>query len=89
MKTQIAKSIFLANLAIMKKVLDLIAFKVDKNSEDYKYYKKEIMDSFYTKLKKLFSTLETEKVIKKCSCGTNLRKGYRSCDCGGSGWINA
>lgn len=88
MKIQIAKMIFLANLSIMKKVLDLAGFKIDKRTNDYKYFKKEIMDYFYNGLKKLFETLEQEKIIKKCPCNASLRQGYKDCDCGGSGFIN-
>lgn len=88
MKIQIARVIYLGQLSIMKKLLDLMEFKMDKRTNDYKYTKSQIMDYFYEGLKKLFSKLEEEKIIEKCSCGTNLRKGYRKCKCGGSGWIN-
>jgi len=40
-KIQIAKQIFLSSLGTMKSTLDLIAFKVDKKSEIYVFYKKE------------------------------------------------
>lgn len=86
-KIQIAKIIFLNNLEIMKKILDLIAFKVDKKSDDYKYYKREIMNNFYQKLGKLFKQLSDNKIIEKCPCGHSLRKGYSDCSfCGGSGY---
>lgn len=85
---QLAKAIYLKELSVMKKVLDLIAFKFDNRTNEYKYMKKQIMDYTYEGLKKLFSQLESEKVIKKCSCGTNVRKGYKNCLCGGSGYIN-
>jgi len=88
-KIQIARAIFLGQLAIMKKILDLISFKFDQRTSDYKYMKKQVMDYTYEGLKKLFKQLETEKIIKKCSCGTSLRKGYKNCKCGGSGYINA
>lgn len=89
MKIQIAKIVFLANLTIMKKVLDLGEFKLGKKTEDFKYYKKEIMDYFYKGLKKLFKQLFDSKIIKKCSCKANLRKGYSNCEsCGGSGFCN-
>ncbi|GAG62090.1 unnamed protein product [marine sediment metagenome] len=86
---QIARNVFLMNLNIMKKILDLIAFKTDKKSDDYKYYKQEIMEATYSNLKKLFRKLEEEKISEKCSCGANFRKGYKSCNlCGGSGFCN-
>jgi len=88
MINQIAKAIYHKELAIMKKILDLMAFKFDQRTNEYKYMKKQVMDYTYEGLKKLFSQLETDKLIKKCSCGTNVRKGYKPCTCGGSGYIN-
>jgi len=89
MKLQIAKVIFLTSLSIMKKSLDLIAFKVDKKSTDYKYYKKEIMNFTYNGLKKLFSQLSEDKIIMPCQCKARIRKGYSDCSkCGGSGFKN-
>jgi hypothetical protein len=46
------------------------------------------MDFTYKSLKKLFKSLEEEKIIKKCECKHSLRKGYSDCSCGGSGYIN-
>jgi len=89
MKFQIAKIIFLMNLSIMKKILDLIAFRTDKKSETYKYYKQQIMDFFYETMKKMFKTLSEEKIIIRCECKSNLRQGYKECPaCGGSGYKN-
>jgi len=89
MKLQIAKIIFHSALAIMKKILNLVAFKVGRNSEDYKFYKKEIMDYFYNGLKDLFKDLCEKKLIERCHCKANLRNGYKPCEkCGGSGFKN-
>ena len=77
MKIQISRSIYLEQLSVMKKLLDLMAFKMDRRTKDYEYIKSQIMDYFYNGLKKLFIKLEQEQIIKKCSCGTNPRKGYR------------
>ena len=89
MKLQIAKTVFLLSLDIMKKILDLIAFKVNRKSEDYQFYRKEIMNYTYKSLKKLFRQLSDEKVIEKCECKHSLRKGYSDCSkCGGSGYKN-
>ena len=88
MKIQVAKKIYLEQLAVMKKLLDLMAFKLDQRTSDFKYMKSQIMDYFYNGLKKLFKELENEGIITKCSCGTNVRKGYKRCKCGGSGFIN-
>jgi hypothetical protein len=73
----------------MKNVLDLIAFKYDKKSDDYKFFKKQIMSYFYDNLRKLFKQLIDLKMIEKCSCNANLRNGYSECPhCGGSGYKN-
>lgn len=89
MKIQIAKLIFLSNLAIMKKILDLGKFKLGKDADDYKYFKKQTMDYFYKGLKELFKELDSYKIITRCECKANLRKGYSKCPlCGGSGYKN-
>lgn len=88
MKIQIARSIYLEQLTIMKKLLDLMAFKMDKRTKDFEYTKSQIMDYTYEGLNKLFKKLEEEKLIEKCSCKTNVRKGYKKCLCGGSGFVN-
>ncbi|KKN22914.1 hypothetical protein LCGC14_0910240 [marine sediment metagenome] len=88
MKIQIASEIFLEQLNTMKKILDLIAFKTDKKSDIYKYYKQEIMNYFYNSMKRVFKTLEKNKIIKQCSKKCSLRKGYSNCKCNGSGYIN-
>lgn len=81
------KNIFLTILSIMKKILDLGEFKLDEKS--YKYFKKEVMDIVYNALKKLFKTLESEKIIERCECKAKLRQGYTDCPkCGGSGYVN-
>ncbi len=85
---QIASQIYLANMEIMKGVLDLIAFKTGSKSTDYKYYKKEIMNSFYRKLNKLFKQLSEENLIVKCPNKCKIRQGFQKCTCSGSGWID-
>ena len=88
MKIQITRSIYLGQLAVMKKLLDLMEFKMDKRTKDFGYIKSQIMDYTYEGLNKLFKKLEVDKIITKCSCGTNVRKGYKKCLCGGSGFVN-
>lgn len=85
---QIARQIYLKSLDTMKRTLDLVAFKFDCRTKEYKYFRSQIMDFTYGNLNKIFKYLEDSKIIKKCSCGTNLRKGYKNCDCGGSGYCN-
>jgi len=88
-KIQIARTIYLDILDTMKKVLDLIGFKLDKRTKDFSYAKSQVMDYFYNNLKKLFEKLKQEGIIEKSNCGHSLRNGYKSCLCGGSGYINA
>ncbi len=88
MKIQIAKLIFLEQLAIMKKLLDLLSYKYGKKSDEFLYMKKEIMNYIYQGMKRLFKKLEEEKIIAKCPKHTSLRKGFKECDCGGSSYIN-
>lgn len=89
MKIHLPKEIYLSALAVMKKILDLLAFKFDKKSDEYLYLRKEIMDFTYNSLKKLFTKLETTKIIKRCPKQCSLRQGYTNCEfCNGSGYIN-
>ena len=85
---QIAREIYQKALDTMKKTLDLIEFKFDKRTKEFKYFKSQLMDTTYENLRKLFKTLADAKIIEKCPCGTNVRKGFKRCDCGGSGYIN-
>lgn len=87
MKIELAKLIFHTNLTVMKKVLDLAEFKLGKGSDEYKYFKSQIMDYFYINLSNLFKTLLDAKLLFKCECGASIRKGYSDCpQCGGSGF---
>lgn len=86
---QIAKKIFLNNLEIMKKVLDLGEFKFGKNTQGYKFYKSQVMKYFYSGLKNLFESMKNEKILKICDCQANLKQGYSLCkSCQGSGYRN-
>jgi hypothetical protein len=73
MKVQLAKEIFHKNLSIMKKVLDLGEFKLGKKSDEYKYFKKQVMDFTYKSLQKLFKHFADEKIIVKCNCKSKFR----------------
>ena len=88
MNLQISAIIYLKAMNAMKKTLDLIAFKMDGRTNDFKYAKEEIMNYFYNNLKDMFKELEKADIIEKCPCGTTLRHGYKKCDCRGSGYIN-
>ena len=88
-KTYLCKEIFLLNLDIMKKNLDLVEFKLGKDTKDFKFCKKEIMNFTYNSLKKFFEELVKKEVITKCECKANLRQGYSNCKfCGGCGYID-
>jgi len=89
MKLQIPREIYLKSMDTMKKNLDLIGFKFDSKSQDFKYFKSQIMENTYTNLRNLFKFFADKGLIKKCQCGTNLRKGFKKCLCGGSGYINS
>ena len=88
MTLRIAKLMFLNTLSTMKQILDLGEYKMGKNSSEFCYYKKKVMDYTFESLKKTFKTLEENKIIKKCPNKCNLRQGYKDCLCGGSGYIN-
>lgn len=89
-KIQIAKKIFLTDLSTMKSILDLAQYKLGKDSDDYKYFKKQTMKLFYDNLEQLFDSLAQENIIKKCSCKAKIKDGYSECSlgCSGSGYIN-
>jgi hypothetical protein len=73
----------------MKNILNLLEFKLGKDSADFKFCKKEIMNYFYGALKNHFDTLTKKGIITKCECKNNLRQGYASCPkCGGCGFID-
>jgi len=88
--TQIPAIIYLKAMTILKKTLDLASYKFGKKSDEYKYYREQIFDIFYNELKKLFKQMEKAKLIVKCECDANIRKGYTSCKkCRGCGYRNA
>lgn len=86
---QIAKEIFLMSLSSMKKILDLGKYKLGKDNEDFIFYKQQVMEITYSNLKRLFKKMTEEKLIERCSCGAQLRKGYKPCpECNGCGFCN-
>jgi len=84
----LAKSIFEMQLGIMKRILKLGEFKFGKESEQFRFYKEETMNSVYENSKKFFLQGVGEGVFEKCSCSSNLRHGWVDCECGGSGFID-
>ena len=87
---QHAKAIYLRMMIAMKAILDLGEFRIgDKNSKEFRYFKKVVMDEFYNAMTELFARMEERGEIKKCPCGTTIRDGYSSCPlCNGAGHCN-
>lgn len=87
---QVAKSIYLRNMSAMKDILNLGEIKFgDRHTDAYKYFKKVVMDAFYTAMLDIFAAYEKEGLVKKCSCGTSIRQGYKQClSCNGAGFCN-
>lgn len=87
---QLAKAIYLRNMAAMKEVLKLGEFRMGgRESTDYKYFKKIVMDQFYNSMTDIFAALEKKGLLQKCPCGTTIRLGYKSCpNCNGAGHCN-
>ncbi len=87
MKIKVIKTIYWMNLTIMKKVLSLYEYKVGKDTDEYRYFKKEVMSYFYDNLKKFYNDLVKEGYSQRCECSANLRQGYKDCEkCGGCGF---
>lgn len=84
---QISRSVFETQLGIMKKILKLGEFKFGKETDQFKYFKEEVMNHVYEGTKKLYSQLATDGVFERCGCGANMRHGWTNCeDCSGSGF---
>lgn len=87
---QFARAIFLQYLAAMKEVLKLGEFKIGKGTDEYRYFKKVVMDQFYNPMSSTFADLEKAGILRKCTCGKSLRHGYDPCPtCNGSGYCNS
>ena len=83
---QLPKSVYLRLMASMKEILNLGEIKFgDRRSEQYKYFKKVVMNQFYEGMTDIFSTWERAGIVEKCPCGTSIRNGYKPCeDCHGA-----
>jgi len=84
----IAKSVYETQLGIMKNALKLGEFKFGgKDSDQFKFFKEQIMNFHYDALKRFFIDGVKEGVFEKCICGANLRQGWKICEsCAGSGY---
>ena len=88
---QLAKAIYLRNMAGMKEILNMGEFRIgNRESKEYKFFKKVVMDEFYNAMNELFAKLEEKGVLMKCPCGTTIRQGYKPCArCNGAGHCNS
>lgn len=87
---QLAKAIYLRNMSGMKEILKMGEFRIGKrDSSEYKFFKKVVMDEYYNAMLEIFTKLEEKGLFMKCPCGTTIRQGYKTCDkCSGSGHCN-
>ena len=87
MQINLLKEFYWLCLTIMKKILSLYEYKVGKNSEEYKYFKREVMDFFFLELNKFYQNLLKQGYAERCPNNCKLRQGYSKCECGGSGYV--
>jgi len=81
------KNIFEMQLDIMKKGLSLGEFKFGKDTDQFKYFKQELMNFHYEGLKKFFLKGVKDGDFLACDCGASLRHGWQACSfCAGSGY---
>jgi len=87
---QIAKEIFLKQLSQMKNILDLEQFRLGSKDEQFRYFKKKVMNEFYEGMLDVFQALEESGVIVPCECDSYVRNGYNDCPyCNGAGYRNS
>ena len=87
MAAGLSKMIFETQLSIMKRMLKLGEFKFKKDTDEFKFYKEEVMNAVYEGTKKLFIQMMDAGILEKCPCSGNLRHGWTSCGCcAGSGY---
>lgn len=87
---QIARAVYLRNMAGMKEILNMGEFRIgDRKSKEYKFFKKVVMDEYYNAMTELFTKFSERGVLQKCTCGTDIRDGYKPCPlCNGAGHCN-
>lgn len=83
----IIRDLFVLLMSIMKNILQLGEFKLGRTSEDYKFFKKEVMNCFYNSFKKYLEELRKAGDVQLCECKAKIRNGYSECKlCGGCGY---
>ena len=87
---QLAKAVYLRQMAGMKEILNLGEFRIgSRESKEYKFFKKVVMDQFYNSMLDLFGSLEEKGILERCPCNTTIRQGYKPCpNCNGAGFCN-
>jgi hypothetical protein len=75
-------------LGAMKSQLSLGEFRFGgKESESFRYFKQQTMNTFYEGAKKFYKDGIEKGVFEPCPCGANIRHGYKTCQwCHGSGY---
>lgn len=87
MNNDVMKEIFWLCLGIMKTILNLAEFKLGKHTDDYKYFKSQVMSAFYDNLIKFYQNLVKQGYLERCPDKCSIRNGYSKCQCGGNGYI--
>jgi hypothetical protein len=85
----LACGIYLSFMGTMKEILNFGEFKFKKDTEEFKFFKKQIMLMFYTKFRELFRELKAKGLIVECGCHSDLKNGWNECSlCHGAGFKN-
>lgn len=88
--TELAKTIYRSHMDVMKYTLNLEEqkYNMGRQDEKYKFFKKQLMDRTYSKLRDLFATLESWGLIEKTNYPEDVKHGYQETPSGGSGYLN-
>ena len=88
---QLARSIYLTAMSIMKYTLNMEERKYEEGRKDerYRFYKQELMKKTYNELRHLFEKLESQGLVEKVAYDEDLKNGYKDTDSGGSGYMNS
>jgi len=67
---------------VMKRILDLGAYRYNVNTAEYRGFRKAVMSIFFNELQKFYN--ENKEIFVDCGCNAT---GYSQtdCHCGGSG----
>jgi len=73
---------FALYMTVMKRILDLGAYRYNLNTPEYRGFRKAVMSIFFNELQRFYNL--NSDMFKDCKCGSN---GYSqsACECGGSG----